>query len=58
MDAYYDPFTLMDEWNQSPGNFSSFSDGSFKNGHSTAAWIVVISPTCMIVGGQMRLKPT
>jgi hypothetical protein len=50
---FHFPTTLLDEWNQSSRNVSAVSDGSFKNGHGTAAWIVVISPTCTISGSSV-----
>jgi hypothetical protein len=32
------------------GILRAVSDGSFKEGHGTAAWMIVISPTCTIYG--------
>jgi predicted RNA-binding Zn-ribbon protein involved in translation (DUF1610 family) len=44
------PPNLWDEWPQSDFHLQAVSDGSFKNQHGTAAWMIVVSPLCVIRG--------
>jgi hypothetical protein len=37
------PKNLQEEWDNRAGNVCAVSDGSFKNAHGTAAWIIIIS---------------
>lgn len=47
------PESSTDEWCMNSKNISAVSDGSFKQGHGSAAWIVVISPSCQIFGSTV-----
>jgi hypothetical protein len=44
------PDNLQEEWNNRTGDVRAVSDGSFKNAHGTAAWIIFISNRCIIKG--------
>jgi hypothetical protein len=44
------PENLQEEWKNRAGNVRAVSDGSFKNAHGTAAWIIFISNRCIIKG--------
>jgi hypothetical protein len=45
------PANLTKEWGNH--NICAVSDGSFKNQHGTAAWMVYISEACIIYGGTI-----
>jgi predicted RNA-binding Zn-ribbon protein involved in translation (DUF1610 family) len=44
------PSNLWDEWPQSDVELQAVSDGSFKEQHGTAAWMIIVSPLCDIRG--------
>jgi hypothetical protein len=44
------PENLQEEWDNRAGYVCAVSDGSFKNAHGTAAWIITISNKCIIKG--------
>jgi hypothetical protein len=50
MDHVSFPSTLHDQWLESNHRLSAVSDGSFKEMHGTAAWMICVSDTCVIRG--------
>jgi hypothetical protein len=50
LDSVQFPSNLQSELMNSSGELQAVSDGSFKAGHGTAAWMIVISPECVISG--------
>jgi hypothetical protein len=44
------PANLEEAWSASKGSLSAVSDGSFKEQHGTAAWMIYVSESCIIRG--------
>jgi hypothetical protein len=42
------PANLWDEWPQFDVELRAVSDGSFKEHHDTAAWMIIVSESCSI----------